>query len=508
MTMNRRDLLRTGAAGTALALTGLPATAQGIEELVIAYNVTLPSWDPTVGPSAVNPTIQGIYQSVFDQFILQQPDLSPAPGLLTEWGWNEDRTQVRMVVREGVTWHDGSPFTAEDVAWSLERAANPETGNPINFVWSTLGNFQVEGNVVTADVKSFDPTIFKWMYFLTGYVLPKAYYERVGPEGFEAAPIGTGPYMVEGFERNAFVRLKANPTYWGGAPAFENVTIKFVTDAASRVAEVESGNSHVTLEMPYEEYDRLRSGGALQGVAHPISDIGMIFLNDVDPMLDANVRKAMAHAIDKQTIIDRLLSGYGVPIDSLQTPEYTAYDPTIAVPYDEAAALELLAASGFGPDNPVRFTIQTTRGFKPKDYEMIQAVVGLWRRVGIEAEIEVYEIAKHYELRAADQLAPAAFYNWGNSVADPTTSTGFAMFGPSPHSVWDGEDLINMIGPLWGEADEGKRIEGWKAVDRYIAENALVIPLLQYVQPILHAPGVVVTPHASGALLPHLMTRA
>jgi peptide/nickel transport system substrate-binding protein len=456
----------------------------------------------------VNPTIQGIYQSVFDQFILQQPDLQPAPGLLTEWGWNEDRTQVRMVVREGVTWHDGSPFTAEDVAWSLQRAADPATGNPINFVWSTLGNFQVEGNVVTADVLSFDPTIFKWMYFLTGYVLPKAYYERVGAEGFEAAPIGTGPYMVEGFERNAFVRLRANPNYWGGKPEFENVTIKFVPDATSRVAEVESGNSHVTLEMPYEEYDRLRNGGALQGVAHPISDIGMIFLNDLEPMLDPNVRMAAAHAIDKQTIIDRLLSGYGVPIDTLQTPDYAAYDPSISVPYDEARARELLAASGYGPDNPVRFTIQTTRGFKPKDYEMIQAVVGLWRRVGIEAEIEVYEIAKHYELRAADQLAPAAFYNWGNSVADPTTSTGFAMFGPSPHSVWDGQDLIDLINPLWGEPDEATRIEGWKAVDRYIAENALVIPLLQYVQPILHDPRVVVTPHASGALLPHLMRRA
>ena len=67
---------------------------------------------------------------------------------------------------------------------------------------------------------------------------------------------------------------------------------------------------------------------------------------------------------------------------------------------------------------------------------------------------------------------------------------------------------VGMIGPLWGEKDEAKRIDGWKAVDKYIAENALVIPLLQYVQPILHAPGVVVTPHASGALLPHLMKRA
>lgn len=505
MNINRRSLLQISAATAALGITGLPARAGDIEELVIAYNVNLPSWDPTVGPSAVNPTIQGLYQSVFDQFILQQPDLKPAPGLLTEWGWNEDKTKVSMTVREGVTWHDGSPFTAEDVAWSLTRAADEKTGNPIQFIWSTLGNIKAEGNVVTADVTRFEPTIFKWMYFLTGYVLPKAYYESVGAEGFEAAPIGTGPYMVEKFERDAFVRLKANANYWGGKPEFETVTIKFVTDAAARVAEVESGSSHVTLEMPYEEYDRLK--GSMSGVAAPISDIGMIFLNDIEVMTDPNVRKAAAHAIDKQTIIDRLLSGYGVKIDTLETPQYDAYDASISVPYDEAKAVEYLAASGYSVDNPVKFKIQTTKGFKPKDYEMIQAIVGLWRKVGIEAEIEVYEIAKHYELRGADQLAPAAFYNWGNSVGDPTTSTGFAMFGPSPHSVWDGQDLIDMIGPLWGEADEAKRIEGWKAVDKYIAENALVIPLLQYVQPILSATGVVVTPHASGALLPHLMKR-
>ena len=505
MHLNRRNLLKLSAA--VMATTGaLPSFAKAITELVIAYNVNLPSWDPTTGPSAVNPTIQGLYQSVFDQFILQQPDLKPAPGLVTEWSWNDDQTRIHLKVRDGVTWHDGSPFTAEDVAWSLERAANPDTGNPINFVWGTLANFKADGNMVIADVKQFDPTIFKWMYFLTGYVLPKAYYTKVGAAGFEAAPIGTGPYMVEKFEQNAFVRLKANPTYWGGKPDFDTVTIKFVTDAAARVAEVESGSSHVTLEMPYEEYDRLK--GQMNGYATPVSNIGMIFLNDIEVMLDPNVRKAAVAAIDKKAIVDRLLSGYGVPIDTLQTPDYDAYDASIKTPYDPELAVKLLAASGYSTDKPVKFTIQTTKGYMPKDYEMIQAIVGLWRKVGIEATIEVYEIAKHYELRAADKLAPAAFYNWGNSVGDPTTSTGFAMFGPSPHSVWDSQDLIDKIVPLWGEKDEAKRIQGWKDVDRYIAENAYVIPLLQYVQPILAAKGVVVTPHHSGALLPHLMKRA
>lgn len=509
MTLTRRALMGYGAAGLGLSVAGLPIRASAeIEDLTIAYNVNLPSWDPTVGPSAVNPTIQGIYQSVFDQYINQNPDLSFTPGLLTDWGWTDDLSQIKLTVREGVKWHDGSDFTPEDVVWSLERAGNPETGNPIQFVWGALSNFQVDGNVITADAAQYDPTLIKWMGFLTGYILPKAYFERVGAEGFEEAPIGTGPYMVERFERNAFVRLKANPDYWGGAPEFESVTIKFVTDASSRVAEVESGASHVTLEIPYEEFDRLKERPGLEGTTTPVSDIAMIFINDVGPMLDANVRRAMVHAIDKQLIVDRLLSGYGVPIHTLQTPQYTAYDPSIEVPYDPDLARELLAESGYSPDNPVRFTIQTTRGFKPKDYEMIQAIVGLWRRVGIEAEIEVYEIAKHFELRAADELAPAAFYNWGNSVGDPATSTGFTMFGPSPHSVWDGQEMIDMIGPLWAEADEEKRIEGFKAVDRKVAEDALVIPLIQYVQPIIHSAEIEVVPHVSGALHPHRMTRA
>ena len=111
----------------------------------------------------------------------------------------------------------------DDVVWSLERAGKEETGNPIQFVWKKIGNFKVDGNKITGDVMQFEPTLFKWMSFLTGYVLPKAYYEKVGAEGFETAPIGTGPYMVDKFEQNAFVRLKANPNYWGGKPAFDNV---------------------------------------------------------------------------------------------------------------------------------------------------------------------------------------------------------------------------------------------------------------------------------------------
>jgi peptide/nickel transport system substrate-binding protein len=509
MTFTRRQTLALGASAFLTDLLfahGGTAQAAGKDTLTIAFNVNLPSFDPTSGPSAVNPTIQAIYRSVFDQYIGQKPDLAFQPGLLTAWGWNDDKSKLWMDVRKDVKWHDGSPFTPEDVVWSLQRAAKKDGGNPIQFIWETAGNYKIEGNRITADVVRFEPTFFMWMAFLTGYVLPKAYYEKVGAEGFEKKPIGTGPYMVDEYSGNAFLRLKANPNYWGGKPPFQTVIFKFVPDATTRVAEIESGSSDITLEVPYEEYDRLITKKGLAGVATPISDIGMIFITNKDVMLDKNVRLAAIHAIDKKSIVSRLLHGYGVPIDTLETPEYTAYDPTIKTSYDPAKAVELLKASGFSTEKPAKFTIQTTRGFKPKDYEMIQAIVGMWRKVGIEAEIEVYEIAKHFELRTTHKLAPAAFYNWGNAIADPTTSTGFAMFGPSPHSAWKSDDLDAKIGPLWGEKDEKKRIEGWKAVDKYIAEQGYVIPLLQYVQPVVYKSELKVTPNVSGALQPTLVS--
>jgi peptide/nickel transport system substrate-binding protein len=138
----RRFIQATGAAAATPLVAPLLGTAQAQsgKVLTIAYNVALPSWDPTVGPSAVNPTIQSIYKSVFDSYIDQNPDLSFKPGLLTKWGWNKDKTKVSMTVRKGAFWHDGTPVTPADVVWSLERAGDPKSGNPIQFVAGKIGN--------------------------------------------------------------------------------------------------------------------------------------------------------------------------------------------------------------------------------------------------------------------------------------------------------------------------------------------------------------------------------
>lgn len=499
----RRFMQGIGISIAALGASGpLAALAQSQKTLTIAYNVGLPSWDPTVGPSAVNPTIQSLYKAVFSQFIDQNSDLSLKPDLLTKWGWNADKTKISLTVRKDAKWHDGTPVTAEDVAWSLQRAGDSKTGNPIQFLWSKISNIKAQGDTVTADVKEFEPAFFKWMAFLTGYVMPKAYFEKVGVAGFEKKPIGCGPYMVDEFVQGSHMRLKAFEGYFGPKPAFQTVVVKFTTDPSARVAEVESGRSDLTLEVPYEEAERLKGKGFGVNIS-PVSDIGMIFLTNVEPMLDDKVRKALAMAVDKQGLATRLLKGHVKSIDTLQAPGYAAYEPGIKTIFDPKKAAALMAEAGYTKEKPLKFKVQTTRGFKPKDFEVMQAIAGMWKAIGAEVELEVYEVAKHFELRSQHKLAPAAFYNWGNSIGDPSTSTGFAMFSHSPHSAWkDPKGLDAMIGPLWAEKDEAKRISGYKAVDKYIADNALVIPLFQYSQTVVYAKGRKFKAHGAGFVLP------
>ena len=180
-----------------------------------------------------------------------------------------------MDVRKDVFWHDGSRLTPEDIVWSIQRNAKPDSGNPVSFIWAGIDNFKIDDKRITADVVNYDPVLFKWMAFLTGYVLPKAYYEKVGPQGFEAKPIGSGPYMVDAYEGNAYLRLKAHPKYWGGKPPFDTVVFKFV-----------AGCDHPR-RGDRERRFRFDAGSALRGI-RPAQDQGRTergLPNDVRPRL-------------------------------------------------------------------------------------------------------------------------------------------------------------------------------------------------------------------------------
>ena len=134
-------------------------------------------------------------------------------------------------MREGATWHNGDPVTAEDVVWSLERAGKETTGNPIQFIWSKTGNYKIDGNKITGDVLAVRADLLHVDGLPHRLRAAEEILRERRAEGFEKKPVGSGPYMVDEFQQNAFLRLKANPNYWGGKPAFDTVIFKFVPDA-------------------------------------------------------------------------------------------------------------------------------------------------------------------------------------------------------------------------------------------------------------------------------------
>jgi peptide/nickel transport system substrate-binding protein len=511
LTFTRRGIIKASgvaAVATELGTIGVPAWAQNSAAgtFTIAYSAAPSAFDPNTGPQTVSPGNQSIYRTLYDPYIIQKADLSLSPGVMEKFGWNADKTKISMTLRDGVRWHDGEAVTIDDIVWNLKRLTDPR--DPLAPVFASNKNFEVDGNTVTFDVSPWRANMLERLTFLGCYLLPQKYYEKVGPQGFEKRPIGCGPYMFDQYERGSFLRLRAFKDYWGEKPAFDSVVFKFVTDVSSRVAEIENGSSDATLDVSYEEYDRLTKKGNLSGSCYPVADVALIFFNNIGPLADDNIRKAAELAIDKKAIVDRLLRGYGRPLGTLLTPEYKGYDVATGTPYDPSKASELLAKSGFSSKNPVEFTIQTTRGYKPKDYETIQVIAQMWRRVGIKANIEVYEIAKHFELRAQHKLAPAAFYDWGNSTADPESSLGTALMSSSPHSSWKGGQLDADLNALFVENDEVKRLDGYKALNRRIAEDAYILPLFQYFQPVVYSKKLTFAPHAAGYVMPSLFKRA
>ncbi len=524
---SRRQFLK--ASGTAVALPiatslTLNGCAFNKETLTIAYGAKLSSWDPTTGLSSLNPAIQSFYKSVFDSFIGQSPDRSLRPGILIDWGWSEDRSKIQMTVRKDALWHDGSPVTADDVVWSLERAGNSAGGNPMHFIWSKITNFSVSGNTVTADVSEYDPTIFKWMVHLTGYILPKHAYTRLGADAWERTPIGSGPYMVDKYERNNSFSLKAFPQYWGPKPEFKTVLIKMIPDAQARVIALENGSCDLAVGLPFDDFNRVIGNPSLSGNAYPVTDLGLIFITNKDAVMkDRNVRLAMHHAINKQKLIDELMLGYGRPMESLQVPGYDsydpsigfgrpmdsfqvplfdAYDPSIKTDFDPYRARNFLSKSGYSRSKPVALTIQTTQGYRPQDYEMVKMITEMWREVGIEANIQIHSETEHLRLRAKHELASASFFNWSNSTGDPFMSTGLAMLSNSPDSAFKSAELDRLIVPLLKESDERKRIRGYQKIDRYIADEGMIIPLLQFFQTVAHTQDLHFTPHSGGEVLP------
>jgi peptide/nickel transport system substrate-binding protein len=503
--VRRKLLLGAMAAGIGGMLPFDLAQAQSVDRstLSIAYPVDIPTWDP--GANSI-PTIQCIYETVFDSPLRYSHDLKLQPRQVTQWKWVDDKaTRLEITLRDDILFHDGSRLTMDDVRYSLSERPKADKKLLVGGMLNTLADVEVQSP--TRGVIMFSrptPTAPIYLAFLAAYIVPKAYMSQVGTDGFNARPIGAGPYRMVEHQRGSRIVLEAFDKYWGGAPAIRQVIFQIVPEPSARVALVESGRAGLATQLPMREIQRLAGkGGGLVASVYPASEIYMMRIpNYVKPFEDDHVRAAMHLSIDTAALSKAFYGGAAKPI-SVMTPEGTpSYVADFHYPFDKAKAVAELAASGYSTSNPVAITLLSTNGTFPNDFDMARAIAQMWKTVGINATIEETTPAKLIEAAQNGKLPGVLLYSWANGTGDPENYAG-RIFDPRLRfATWKDMALAPRIDGLMTEVDEAKRMAGYKALNVESSEKSWAIPLLQAVATIAYTSALEPVIFDNGYVLP------
>ena len=510
MPTTKRTLLAGLGGFAALAATGAQVRAQTEGHLVVAFPADVPLWDPNA--RALAPA-QSIYKMVFDQPIAQTPAMAAAPGLATAWrSLDATGTALELTLREDVLFHDGSPMSAEDLRYTFfERPRRPvaEGGGRLDttFLWRKLSDVEVQApNRLVMLFSTPMPSAVPWLHFMCSYVVPKAYMERVGAAGFQAKPVGTGPYRVVEYQQGARIVLEAFDRYWGGRPPIPRVTLEIVRDPSARVASVQSRNVDLAVDVPIRDIQRLGRIPGLSTRIDPTADITLLQVTRAGAFADPRVRLAAHHAIDKEAISRAFFQGSAKPIAVPAAHGTPGYPENFAFPFSESRAAALLGEAGFGPGKPVSIKLATTNGIFPSDFDMARAIAQMWKKVGIEAEIETIDLPVYQERLRGGKLPEATLYQWGNAAGDPEMYAGYLLDPKSIFSAFKADDLGERIAPLLAEPDLDKRLAGYRDLNRYAVEMGYTIPLLQSVKTVVYSDKDTFAPFQSGYVLPQAFT--
>jgi len=453
------------------------ATDDGITEIVIAQGIDVRSWDIH---DHNNTATEALHVNVFDYLVWRNQDLEIQPALATSWE-QVDETTWRFELREGVKWHDGEPFTAEDVKWTLERIANPETGAELR----EHGQYKQiqEVRIVddhTVEIITFapEPVLLNRLCRLGSSMLPKHYLEEVGWEGFEAHPIGTGPFKFVEWIKDDRVVLEAYDDYWRGRPEIDRLVFRAIPEDATRVAELLTGGVDIAVNVPPQEWPNVESNSDTV-LKRANSQRVMLLVDRLNPEYktsDPNVRAAIDYAIDKQALVDTIMGGAGTPTRTRVTPGNFGANPDLynTYLYDPDKAVELLAASGYGPDNPCQITMHSPAGRYPMDKEVAQAIAAMLESVGFDVNLQIVEFGQLSNIRNAQEHQELYLIGFANSLWDAhlaLNSLRQAIDGEKQHHYFINEEFEQLTAEAAVEMDRERRAEMYHRAQEIIADN-------------------------------------
>jgi peptide/nickel transport system substrate-binding protein len=330
---------------------------------------------------------------VYDYLIDIDPQSNIIPRLATEWRASDGGLTYTFQLAEGVTWHDGSDFSAEDVVWTYERLRTTE-GTPTADLYANIENIEATGDLEVT-FKLTDPNSF-FLYDLSDN---HALILKAGTDDADSNFNGTGPFKVDQYSPEDRIELVANEEYFiDGQPKLDRVEVIFFNDDAASIDALIGGQIDLAMRMPTALFVSLQDQRGINTISIPTNGFDLVRLrSDRKPGSDPRVMQALKMATDREAIFNVVQQGYGaIGNDTPIGPLYGAYyDPALIAPsVDIEGAKALLTEAGYDESNPLQMTLHTPdTGGRP---DLAAVLKEQWSEIGVEIEISVEPESVYY----------------------------------------------------------------------------------------------------------------
>ena len=462
-------------------VVGIPAgaIAQPRGQLVAALDSDRETLDPHQATGTID---YMVLMHVFDHLIARNPEsMKLVGGLAESWRTVDDLTW-EFKIRKGVKFQNGEPVNAQAVKFSIDRVLDPAQKSYLRDRFKGITSVQVVDDLtVRLKTEKPNPVLLERLTNLA--IVPPAYVKEKGDAFIAKNPVGSGPYRFVEWARGQRLVVEASPAYWGQQPAVKTLVFRPIPEVATAIAEMMAGSVDFIRLVPPDQIPAIEGSGKAYITTAPI--IRVIFLNfDVagraaaGPTQNIKVREAISHAIDVDGIITHVLGGRGIKLGTVVNPMKFGYDASVKpVAYDPAKSKQLLSEAGLA--SGVKLEFMTYSGSIIASRQVGDAVSGYLNKVGIQTNHQhIEDIGLSSNLERTGKLKDIYLASWGSwSVFDADmilyprfhSSEAFAYVRDPKLDEWldIGRNTVNA----------GKRMEAYRQVQRYVADNYLVFPM-------------------------------
>jgi peptide/nickel transport system substrate-binding protein len=450
------------AAPTATTAAKPAAAAAATGEATLVLGVDAESLDPLVTTNAFS---RSMMKALFDTLVTLDPKLAPQPALATSWETPNDTTW-RFKLRQGVKFHDGSPFNAEVARYSLERFVDPNTKNPEAAVLKPITSVKVVDDA-TLELTTDGPFAATLTALQNAFIMSPTAVQAAGDQ-VAKKPVGTGQYRFVEWVPGERLVMEANADYWGPKAKIQRLVWKPVSEASTRIVALRTGQADLIANIPPQLMDQV-SGPDMKLERVPGILIAIMFNFAMKPFDDPKVRQALNHAVNVDEIIQFVLGGAGTRLASATKPGMLGYDPDLKpYPYDPAKAKQLLTQAGF--PNGFEATLDAPTGRYLNDKAVAEAIVGQLNKVGLNITLNLPEYPALVQKIVGHT---SQFYLIGS--VEPATEIAFPRAFKNGGAFYQGypnQEVADQIDKANRTLDRTERERLFMQVNRQVQQDA------------------------------------